>query len=139
MANRLDQQAVCWLTGWFGLQDNVIGLTSSMEVQTLYSTRCVNLIIFRLIFPSNNKFYRHDILYIRRRGFVTSPDITFICLRMCFNIIFLTTTLNKTVLKVCQCKRNVRKFKKFLLSSETNIINTELVISLKNKSKHEII
>ena len=33
----------------------------------------------------------------------------------------------------------MRKFKKSFLSCETNIINKELVISLKNKSKHEII
>jgi glutamyl-tRNA reductase len=39
VANRLVQQGVWWLTGCFRLQDNVIGLTSKMEVQTLY-TQC---------------------------------------------------------------------------------------------------
>jgi len=36
-----------------------------------------------------------------------------------------------------QSKRNLRKYKKSLISCETNTINTELVISLKHRSKHE--
>jgi hypothetical protein len=37
MANRLVQQTLWWLTGWFRFQDKIIGLTSSIEVQTLYT------------------------------------------------------------------------------------------------------
>jgi len=62
----------------------------------------------------------------------------FACERV-FNILLQRTTLNKNVLKIHQSKRNEIKYKKSLLSSETNIINTELVISLKLKSKHGII
>ena len=86
MANRLVQQAVWWLTGWFSrlCGGKQVGSAGSVVANRLVQSsgqfywpnfvkggcrlciRYANFIIFRFIFLSNNKFYRHDILHMRR-------------------------------------------------------------------------
>jgi len=54
VANRLDKQAVWWLTG-SDFRTMLLALRRQWRFRLC--TRCVNLIILRFIFLSNNKFY----------------------------------------------------------------------------------